>query len=830
MSSAQIQALLAPPSTSDAHARTQEYLNSRFRTLQDLDNGNDFSALVEGSSSRSNELNAKFTQSQAEVTNVIKQTRDSIAEHLYTAQELSLLRHSLTDELTFLSQQLVSSLTGPEGKPTLLEDIETLHRNLKELQSVKGYVQVVEHALGISEAAVKQAKSSQSPFDCISQYEQLQTFVTSVTKACTPAQSVAGEQKLHVVAFLKNIQERTWNDIKSAFAATLLAAAEKLQWPLPVDYVSAPPEDRKAFEAAFANLLKLQNLAKKLHSEPQPRTERDGVYPIEVLVQPVSLRFKYHFEGTRQTNRLDKPEWYFTHILNIAHEQRPFMDNVIQPLLSSTEYRNIIAWREFTLLLLPLLSRKLRRSMSALVSHPPILAHTIYQALAFDSSLKEEGFALGGTSASTAQEKDKQEEATWEGVSEIILGKKEWFEAWMEGERAFAMDQYLEIISANDAWLIADENIEDEDSTIDRELKPTNSARRVKALVEQVTDRYSPLPQFVQRTRFLITVQLPLLESYHARISSSLDAFETLSSAFMRAVPGSLGTDTGRTKDSKSLTAGVEGVQRLCKALVSAKYTAAAMESWGEDLFFLELWTQISHKAALRARAIAVSSLPSPMGTTEDVPEGTIFEELVIQYTKLVTRAEDLIVQTVTGEVEAGLKSHFAGGSVHSSLGSETDAIGLPATLLGPIALLSSHLTYLQAALPQATATMLYRRIASHLALHISQRAIMYRGRSRVTPDEGRALLAECELWVETCRHALARTPSARVEAPWRALLQAARIIGAQGEVWEKIVDVTFGMEGDQEWEAVMTDVVGLAELSREDASRVIQTRTDCYR
>ncbi len=99
-----------------------------------------------------------------------------------------------------------------------------------------------------------------------------------------------------------------------------------------------------------------------------------------------------------------------------------------------------------------------------------------------------------------------------------------------------------------------------------------------------LTDRYSPLPQFVQRTRFMITVQLPLLESYHSRISASLDAFETLSSAFMRAVPGSLGTDTGRTRDSKSLTTGVEGVQRLCKALVSAKYTAAAMEYWGEDL------------------------------------------------------------------------------------------------------------------------------------------------------------------------------------------------------------------------------------------------------
>ncbi len=31
-----------------------------------------------------------------------------------------------------------------------------------------------------------------------------------------------------------------------------------------------------------------------------------GIYPIEVMIQPVELRFKFHFEGTRGTNRLDK--------------------------------------------------------------------------------------------------------------------------------------------------------------------------------------------------------------------------------------------------------------------------------------------------------------------------------------------------------------------------------------------------------------------------------------------------------------------------------------------------------------------------------------------
>ncbi len=166
--------------------------------------------------------------------------------------------------------------------------------------------------------------------------------------------------------------------------------------------------------------------------------------------------------------------------------------------------------REFTYLLLPLLHRKLRRTVPALVPHPPILAHTIYQALSFDSALREEGFEIRGTSATASKGKDgKQEEKEqkWEGASEVILGRREWFEAWMEGERVckssplfillvhtlrnacilVAMDQYMEIISAQDAWLIIDDTGDDDESVIDRELKPTNSARRVKALVEQVT-------------------------------------------------------------------------------------------------------------------------------------------------------------------------------------------------------------------------------------------------------------------------------------------------------------------------------------------------------
>ncbi|TFY56888.1 hypothetical protein EVJ58_g7365 [Rhodofomes roseus] len=515
------------------------------------------------------------------------------------------------------------------------------------------------------------------------------------------------------------------------------------------------------------------------------------------------------------------------------------MEKIVQTLLSATDYRGINAWREFTLLLLPLLERKLRRTIPSLLVHPPVLAHTIYEALAFDSALREQGFEISGTTAANAQASPGADQSKWVGITEVILGRGEWFEAWMEGERQFAMDQYVDIISSSDAWLVADDHPDDA-IVVELNLRPTNSARRVKALIEQITDRYSPLPKFLHRTQFLIAVQLPMLEAYHSRISSSLDAFETLSSSLMRAVPGALGSvgvsseSIGRAADPQRLTSGVEGVQRLCKALISARYISAACEAWGEELFFLELWAEINREAPLRSRVAGVATLPSPRGGENDEPEGTIFDALVSQYGKLGERAEDMIVHTVCGEVEAGLKAHFMGSSstqVTPDVSHEKqDDIALASTLLGPLAVLSSEVSFLHSILSARTAATLYRRIASRLASHILQRQIFYRGRGRIGLQEGKAILAESELFVETCQIALARSDRNRAEAPWRQLLQASRLIALEGIRRQKVLDSTFGVTDDQEWEEVMLEAVGATELNREEVGQVLRTREDCDR
>lgn len=67
--------------------------------------------------------------------------------HLHSAQELSLLGHSLSDELSSLYGQLLTENSQQSDSTTLLEDLEAMHRSLKEQESVKAYVQVIHRAL-----------------------------------------------------------------------------------------------------------------------------------------------------------------------------------------------------------------------------------------------------------------------------------------------------------------------------------------------------------------------------------------------------------------------------------------------------------------------------------------------------------------------------------------------------------------------------------------------------------------------------------------------------------------------------------------------------------
>ena len=175
---------------------------------------------------------AQLSLSQKEVDNLIAETRGSAQAHLHTAQELSLLRHSLADELSYLSSGFVSSLEGGDEHSTLMEDIESLHRTLKELENVKGYAQIVQRALHLryncscllqcmgidspdSESSITQFQAVETPSSAsLADYKSLNDFVSRVSQTTEQVKAGAGEQPPRLVTLLEEIRDRTWADIR----------------------------------------------------------------------------------------------------------------------------------------------------------------------------------------------------------------------------------------------------------------------------------------------------------------------------------------------------------------------------------------------------------------------------------------------------------------------------------------------------------------------------------------------------------------------------------------------------------------------------------------
>lgn len=68
-----------------------------------------------------------------------------------------------------------------------------------------------------------------------------------------------------------------------------------------------------------------------------------------------------------------------------------------------------------------------------LLARPALLAHTVYQSLIFDSSLREMGYEFVVQDKREAH--DERREAEQGGISKVILEQKDWFNAWLEGEK-----------------------------------------------------------------------------------------------------------------------------------------------------------------------------------------------------------------------------------------------------------------------------------------------------------------------------------------------------------------------------------------------------------
>lgn len=120
---------------------------------------------------------------------------------------------------------------------------------------------------------------------------------------------------------------------------------------------------------------------------------------------------------------------------------------------------------------------------------------------------------------------------------------------------------------------------------------------------------------------------------------------------------------------------------------------------------------------------------------------------------------------------------------------------------------------------------------------HVLQREVLFRpglargsARNGLTRTQARVVQAECELWAETSQVAM-NTCRARIETPWSRLLAAGRLLGADLQKHERLLDALFGGKSDG-WEELLDNVteMGSGGLGMDEVKTVLRLRDDCRR
>lgn len=503
----------------------------------------------------------------------------------------------------------------------------------------------------LAEADDAEAAAHASPDDAgvqMASLQRLASFVTQVPRSENAAASVGVSQR--ATTELTRRRDALYTRLTERYHAALRDALRDAHWPPPaLENPDAEPEARDApfrlvghapLEDAWTDVCELQLTAATLGLCAAPSCLRtlplvsaaettqgervppgsDAYVPLTaaaILFQPILLRFRYHFDGERATNRLDKPEWFLRHMLALVQRNaglfapapdvwsaggdvcaltrrrrpaapgQPLRERHVAVDTASELLHNILA---------PL-RRKIHASMPLLAAQPALLAHNLFQYLSFDTDLRDV-YPLARTAA------DGQGAVH---LANDVLGNDTYFQQWLDGERVFAQRRFEAVLESPAGWALVQadtltdlddpslEAVSTQDAAPDAATNAqttTRSACTLMHILAGVTERYQPLHSLGQRCAFILRVQRPLLTQLAVRLVRHLDAFENLSGAFSRAIPGEISALS--TAPGNDAVRGTRGITRVAKALLSAEYVRQQLEEWSDSSFFLSMHEELA--------------------------------------------------------------------------------------------------------------------------------------------------------------------------------------------------------------------------------------------
>uniref|UniRef100_A0A8C7IGY2 RAD50-interacting protein 1 n=1 Tax=Oncorhynchus kisutch TaxID=8019 RepID=A0A8C7IGY2_ONCKI len=453
----------------------------------------------------------------------------------------------------------------------------------------------------------------------------------------------------------------------------------QLHWPFispPTQSLSPPAnaqELHSQLELLVAQLLSLQT-SDDLISETS--VSRVGLppttplsLPVQIMLLPLSKRFRYHFTGNRQTNSLNKPEWFLTQVLMWMGNSSNFMEEKIQPILDRNG-ANVNAKVELCRGLLTLAQEKLALDAPRLLYDDSLFCHLVDEILQFERELR--------TTHSYP--------STLPGVLHVLL-EEVVLQKWLTVERKMAIEKVDAMLSAEGAWSSQYKDISDMD-----ELKAPDCAETFMTLLLVITDRYRALPCPRAQLRFL-ALQRELVDDFRIRLTQVM-------------------------KEESRNPLG----SRYCAILNAANYISTVLGDWGDNVFFLQLQQS--------AVALGEEELLGPLGVTESGRlaslEGSLFEGLLGLLERLRGDMLGRLLEAVMRDVQKKAQPYCRDRWL--SLPSQCDQATMSLSSLAcPLMLcLRDHLLQLQQMLCLPLFQMGWQDLAERLDLFLYQNVILY--------------------------------------------------------------------------------------------------------
>ncbi|XP_008314210.1 RAD50-interacting protein 1 [Cynoglossus semilaevis] len=457
----------------------------------------------------------------------------SAAEEARCSVEELLKRERLVSNT--LQQHLLQAQPCMDSLGQVLDQVDTIERHMK-------YLRCLQHIEELS-ATVQQCLMTSSVWEAIRAVDTMAALDAGLHQSeCS-----------HLKNFLRETLHFWHKIIKARLTSDFEKVLTQLHWPI----ISPPAQSltptantqeiSSQLELVVTQLLALQTSDDLLcqRSETSPQSASPAALlspapplclPVQIMLLPLSKRFRYHFYGNRTTNNPGKPEWYLTQALMWMGNSTTFMEEKIQPIVDRAG-ANISTRVELCRGLLSVVQEKVAADASRLLYDDALFSHLVEEVLQFEKELRSSHSYPAGLP----------------GLLHLLL-EDSVLQKWLTVERKMAVEKMDAMLSAEGAWSSQYKDISDMD-----ELKAPDCAETFMTLLQVITERYRALPCPSAQLKFL-GLQKELVDDFRIRLTQVM-------------------------KEESRSPLGA----RYCAILNAVHYISTILTDWGDNVFFLQL-------------------------------------------------------------------------------------------------------------------------------------------------------------------------------------------------------------------------------------------------